>query len=72
MHFVGEVVEITSSENGNDKWIGVKAMVEPWPENEEQFVDGLLHNWLSPFFNRPDGFGTSEFMWPTRNLKKVG
>ncbi|ASR77652.1 hypothetical protein SEA_PARADIDDLES_223 [Streptomyces phage Paradiddles] len=46
-------------------------MVEPWPEGEEQWVDGMLHNWLLPLYRRPDGFEYSPFMWPTRNLEKV-
>jgi hypothetical protein len=70
--FVGDIVEIVSTNSGNSDWIGVRAIVEPWPENEEQFLDGLLHNWLSPIYNRPDGFGVSEFMWPTQSLQKVG
>jgi hypothetical protein len=72
MFLVGEVVEIIGSDNGNDQWIGLQAIVEPWPEDEEQGVDGMLQNWLMPLTNRPDRFGTSEFMWPTHNLKKVG
>lgn len=68
---VGDVVRISGSENGNDNWIGFLAMVEPWPEDEEQFVDGLLHNWLLPICERPDGFEYSPFMWPTRNLEKM-
>jgi hypothetical protein len=69
--FVGEIVEIFYSENGNKKWYGLKAEVMPWPEHEEQFVDGLIHNWLKPLTKRPDEYEFSEFMWPMQNLKRV-
>lgn len=70
--FVGDIVEIVGSDNTDDVWVGFQALVEPWPEHEEQFVDGLIHNWLMPLSNRPDGFQLSNFMWPTKHLKKVG
>ncbi|UGL63189.1 hypothetical protein SEA_BARTHOLOMUNE_231 [Streptomyces phage Bartholomune] len=69
--FVGDVVRIVASRSERSEWIGFLAMVEPWPEEEEQFVDGYLHNWLLPITERPDEFGYSPFMWPTRNLEKV-
>jgi hypothetical protein len=72
MFLVGDIVEITGSQNGNDQWIGLQAIVEPWPEGEEQGEDGMLQNWLMPLSSRPDGFEMSNFMWPTMYLKKVG
>ncbi len=72
MYLVGDIVEIFFSDAGIKKWIGFQAEVLPWPENEEQYVDGMLHNWLKPLQQRPDGFGMNEFMWPTRSLRKVG
>jgi hypothetical protein len=70
--FVGDVVEIFFSNAGIKRWIGFRAKVLPWPEEEEQYVDGLLHNWLQPLSERPDGLGMSPFMWATQNLRKVG
>lgn len=71
LYFVGDIVEIVANDAGNNKWIGFQATVEPWPEEMEQYEDGILNNWLSPNSNRPDGFAMREFAWPTRNLKKV-
>jgi hypothetical protein len=72
LFFVGDTVEIVRSESGRNEWIGFQATVMPWPKDEEQYEDGTLHNWLRPVYNRPDGFMMNEFMWPTRNLRKVG
>ncbi|QJD50945.1 hypothetical protein KNV00_gp074 [Streptomyces phage Bmoc] len=72
MYLVGDIVEIFFSSSGNRKWVGLKAEVLPWPENEEQYEDGELHNWLKPLSDRPDGLERIEFMWSTRNLRKVG
>lgn len=71
LYNVGDIVEIFYSESGIRMWKGFQAEVMPWPIDEEQYVDGLLHNWLKPLSDRPDGFERSEFMWPTQNLRKV-
>ncbi|ASR76618.1 hypothetical protein SEA_TRIBUTE_227 [Streptomyces phage Tribute] len=72
LFLVGDEVEVVWSDSMRIEWIGFRATVLPWPEGEEQYEDGLLQNWLKPAYNRPDGFGMSEFMWPTKNLIKVG
>lgn len=69
--FVGEVVEIIRTDGASKGWIGFQATVRPWPENEEQYEDGILNNWLSPNSNRPDGFEMMEFAWPAQSLKRV-
>lgn len=72
LYFVGDVVEIFFSDADIKHWIGFRAKVLPWPEEEEQYVDGVPHNWLQPLSERPDGYGMGQFMCPTRNLRKVG
>lgn len=67
---VGEVVKIVGVEGASKDWLGFMAMVEPWPEEEEQFEDGMLHNWLMPIYARPDGYEYKKFMWPTKNLER--
>lgn len=72
MFLVGDIVEIVATDSGRGEWIGFQATVLPWPENEEQYEDGLLQNWLQPNYNRPDQFGMKPFMWPVKNLVKIG
>lgn len=69
--FVGDRVEIVSSDGLCFNWTGFRATVLPWPKDEEQWEDGMLQNWLMPESNRPDNYGMKEFMWPANNLRKV-
>lgn len=71
MFVEGDKVEIVGSNSGKFEWYGLRAEVLPWPEDEEQYEDGELNNWLKPLSKRPDIFEMSEFMWPTVHLRLV-
>jgi hypothetical protein len=61
----GDIVEITSNPDSY-AWKGFRCEVLPAWDNDLSIYTRLL-----PLSDRPDGFKRIQFLWTTKNLRKV-